>query len=368
LAAIKDNVAMAAYKSIPGWTWASPVLAWVVLVIAAFVDAHGALAAVAGAVLIATVFSAVHHAEVVAHRVGEPFGTLILAVAVTVIEVALIVSIMVGSEGKAELARDTVFAAVMIICNGLVGICLLAGGMRHHEQGFQLQGASAALAVLAALTTLTLIVPNYTTTTPGPYFNTSQLIFAGAASLLLYGAFVFVQTVRHRDYFLPVGGGGEEAHAEPPSNRTAIASTLLLIVSLVAIVGLAKVLTPTVEGAIAKVGWPVAFVGVVIAALVLLPEGVAALRAARTNRLQTSLNLALGSALATIGLTIPVIAVLAIALGRPLELGLGMKDQVLLALTLLVGVITLGTGRTTLLQGCIHLVIFGAFLFLAIVP
>jgi Ca2+:H+ antiporter len=239
--------------------------------------------------------------------------------------------------------------------------------MRHHEQDFHVLGACAALAVLAALTTLTLILPNYTTTTPGPAFNTSQLIFAGLVSLLLYGAFIFVQTVRHRDYFLPVGGD-EEAHADLPSGTTALISTVLLLVALVAIVGLAKALTPTVESTIAKLGWPVAVVGIVIATLVLLPESVAALKAARANRLQTSLNLALGSALATIGLTIPVVAVVSIALAKPLELGLGMKDEVLLAVTLLIGVITLGTGRTTLLQGCIHLVMFAVFLFLAIVP
>ena len=352
----------------PWWAWTWPALAWVVLVITMFAGAPGLTALPAGMVLIATVFAAVYHAEVIAHRVGEPFGSLVLAVAVTVIEVALIVSIMAGVEGKAGLARDTVFAAVMIICNGVVGLCLLAGGVRHHEQGFQIQGASAALAVLAALTTLTLILPNLTTTTPGPVFSTSQLVFAGVVSLVLYGSFVFIQTVRHRDYFLPAGGGGEEAHAPLPSNAAALVSLGLLIAALVAIVGLAKVLTPAVEAGIARVGAPAAVVGIVIAALVLLPEALAAVRAARANRLQTSLNLALGSALASIGLTIPAVAVVSIVLGQPLELGLGTKDVVLLALTVLVGVITLGTGRTTVLQGIVHLVIFAAFLFFAVVP
>ena len=358
---------MATAERTPWWAWAWPALAWVVLVITMFAGAPAVIAAAAGVVLIATVFAAVYHAEVIAHRVGEPFGSLVLAVAVTVIEVALIVSVMVGVEGKAGLARDTVFAAVMIICNGLVGLCLLAGGVRHHEQGFQIQGASAALAVLAALTTLTLILPNLTTTTPGPVFSTSQLVFAGVISLVLYGSFVFIQTVRHRDYFLPAGGG-EDAHAAPPSNAAALVSLGLLIAALVAIVGLAKTLTPAVEAAIARVGAPAAVVGIVIAGLVLLPEGVAAVRAARANRLQTSLNLALGSALASIGLTIPAVAVVSIVLGQPLELGLGPKDVVLLALTVLVGVITLGTGRTTVLQGIVHLVIFAAFLFFAVVP
>jgi Ca2+:H+ antiporter len=328
----------------------------------------GLVDAAAGVALITTVFAAVYHAEVAAHRTGEPFGTLVLAVAVTIIEVALIVSVMVAAPAeKAGLARDTVFAAVMIVCNGIVGLCLLWGGARHHEQGFQVHGASAALAVLAALTTLTLILPNVTTTVPGPLFSTSQLVFEGIISLVLYGSFVFIQTVRHRDYFLPVGIS-DEAHAPLPSNKTAIVSAVLLLAALVAVVGLAKSLTPTLEIGLARLDVPKAVVGIVIAALVLLPEGLAALRAARVNRLQTSLNLALGSALATIGLTIPAVAVVSIALHQPIELGLGAKDQVLLALTLLVGVITLGTGRTTVHQGVVHLVIFAVFLFFAVVP
>ena len=359
---------MAATRT-PWWAWAWPVLAWVILLMTPFAGAGGLVASAAGATLIATVFAAVYHAEVVAHRTGEPFGTLVLAVAVTVIEVALIVSVMVAAPAeKAGLARDTVFAAVMIVCNGIVGLCLLWGGARHHEQGFQIYGASAALAVLAALTTLTLILPNVATSVPGPAFSTSQLVFAGIVSLVLYGSFVFIQTVRHRDYFLAAERDDEEAHAPPPSDRTAVVSVVLLLAALVAVVGLAKSLTPMLEIAVARLDVPKAVVGIVIAALVLLPEGLAALRAARANRLQTSLNLALGSALASIGLTIPAVAVVSVVLGQPLELGLGDKDQILLALTLLVGVITLGTGRTTVLQGIVHLVIFAVFLFFAVVP
>jgi len=245
---------------------------------------------------------------------------------------------------------------------------LLVGGARHHEQEFQIQGASAALAVLVALTSLTLILPNFAGSELGPLYSTPQLVFAGLASLVLYGSFVFVQTIRHRRYFLPVQTDDRAVHAPPPSNRIAVLSAGLLLVSLVAVVGLAKVLTPTVEFGIAYIGVPKAVVGIVIATLVLLPESLAALRAARNDRLQTSLNLALGSALATIGLTIPAVAALSIALGQPLELGLEAKDQVLLALTLLLGVITLGTGRTTVLQGIVHLVIFAVFLFFAVVP
>jgi Ca2+:H+ antiporter len=339
------------------------------ILIAMIVVGGGVLAAMAGAALIATVFAAVYHAEVVAHRIGEPFGTLVLAVAVTVIEVALIVSIMIGaSAGKPELARDTVFASVMIACNGVVGLCLLSGGVRHHEQGFQVQGASAALAVLAALATLTLILPNVTTTVPGPVFSKWQLIFAGVISFALYSAFVFVQTVRHRGYFLPIADEGASAEGPLPSGKIALFSAALLLAALIAVVGLAKALTPTVENAVDRLEVPKAVVGVIIAMLVLLPEGLAAVRAAGANQLQTSLNLALGSALASIGLTIPAVAVVTIVLGQPLELGLSAKDQVLLALTLLVGVITLGTGRATVLQGIVHLVIFAAFLFLAVLP
>jgi Ca2+:H+ antiporter len=355
--------------STPWWAWTWPALALLVLAARILTGDSLIFDAAAGAILIAVVFVAVYHAEVVAHRLGEPFGTLVLAVAVTIIEVALIVSVMAGGGAeKAGLARDTVFSAVMISCNGIVGLCLLAGGVRHHVQGFQLEGASAALAVLAPLTTLTLIFPNVTLTTPGPMFSTPQLVFAGVVSLVLYGAFVFVQTVRHRDYFLPVDGGGEEAHAPPPPAATAALSAGLLVACLIVVVVLAKLLTPPLEVGLTFLGTPKTFVGVVIAALVLMPEGLAALRAARANRLQTSLNLALGTTLASIGLTIPVVAATSILLGQPLLLGLDAKEEILLAVTLLVGVVTLGTGSTTVLQGIVHLVIFAAFLFFAVVP
>lgn len=352
----------------PWWTWTWPVLALATLIANIVFGAARVMPALSGAILIAAVFAAVYHAEVIAHRVGEPFGTLVLALAVTIIEVALIVSVMVGVSGdKAGLARDTVFAVVMIVCNGVVGLCLLMGGVRHHEQGFQVQGASAALAVLATLTILTMVVPNFTVGSPGAAFSTSQLVFAAIISLVLYGSFVFVQTLRHRDYFLPLEGGHED-HASPPSTSVALASLALLLVSLVAIVGLAKALTPAVENVIESLGAPKAAVGVAIAMLVLMPESLAAVRSARSNRLQTSLNLALGSALASIGLTIPAVAAVSITLGQQLDLGLTAKEIVLLALTLLVGIITLGTGRTTVLQGIVHLVIFSAFLFLTAVP
>ena len=351
----------------PKWTWIVPLVAWLVLV-AAMLKPGGIVLAVAVLALTGAVFAAVHHAEVVAHRIGEPFGTLVLAVAVTVIEVALIVSVMLsGGADKEALARDTVFAAIMICCNGIVGLCLLVGGIRHHEQGFQIQGASSALAVLCAMSVLIMVLPNYATTVPGPGLSSSQLVFAGFISLVLYMVFVFIQTISHRDYFL-VNNADEDVHPAPPSNSVALASVGWLIVSLVAVVGLAKALSPMVESGVSRVGAPAAVVGIIIAALVLLPEGLAALRNARANRLQTSLNLALGSALASIGLTIPTVAAVSLLMDRPIVLGLVEKEVVLLAVTLIVGVITLGTGRTTLLQGVVHLVIFAAFLFFAVVP
>jgi Ca2+:H+ antiporter len=355
----------------PWWAWFWPLAAWAALAGAKVMELNAWLVGAAAVALVATVFAAVYHAELVAHRVGEPFGTLVLAVAVTVIEVALVVSVMLGGgPEKAALARDTVFAAVMLVCNGVVGMCLLAGGMQYRAQGFQLQGASGALAVLTALTTLTLVLPNFTTTTPGPVFTPSQLAFVGVVSLVLYGVFVFVQTVRHPGDFLEDGpeNGMEDLHEAPPSTRAALVSTVLLVVALVAVVGLAKSLSPAMEAGLAWAGAPKSVIGVVIAALVLLPEAVAALRAARVNRLQTSLNLALGSALASIGLTIPAVAAVSVVLGTPLTLGLDQKEEVLLGLTLLVSVLTLGTGRTTVLQGAVHLVILAVFLFLAVVP
>jgi Ca2+:H+ antiporter len=353
---------------LPRWTLAVPLVAWIVLGAAYALPGNQLLLVLVGIALCAAVFTAVHHAEVVAHRVGEPFGTLVLAVAVTVIEVALIVSVMLTSgPEKAGLARDTVFAAVMIVCNGLVGLCLLVGGIRHREQDFQSRGAAAALAVLASLSVLTLVMPNYTTTSAGPVLSPSQLAFAGVSSLVLYGVFVFVQTVRHRDYFL-ADVPNEDVHAAPPSAGLALTSGGLLLVCLVAVVLLAKVLSPVVETAVENAGAPPAVVGIIIAALVLLPEGLAAVRAARADRLQNSLNLALGSALASIGLTIPTVAAVFLTTGQPLVLGLDGKETVLLVLTLIVGTLTLSTGRTTILQGAVHLSLFAAYLFLSFAP
>ncbi|HVF63351.1 MAG TPA: ionic transporter y4hA [Casimicrobiaceae bacterium] len=354
----------------PRWPYVVPVAAGAVLLVASQFAIGVAVATAAAAALVAAVTASVHHAEVIAHRVGEPFGTLVLAVAVTVIEVALIVSVMqTGGTDKAALPRDTIFSAVMIICNGVVGLCLVVGGLHHHEQSFRIEGANAALAAIIALSALTLVLPSFTVSSPGPQYTTTQLAFAAAASLALWALWVFVQTVRHRDYFLPPETpGDEDAHAAPPTVRRAWTSFGLLMVSLVVVVGLAKTLSPTIERSVDAAGAPQAVIGVIIALLVLLPETWAAIRAARANRIQTSLNLAYGSALASIGLTIPVVAAVSVILALPLDLGLEAKDLVLLTLTFLVSSITLVSGRTNVMSGAVHLVIFAAFLFLAFVP
>lgn len=359
---------MKTLTAIPPWSVAAPVFGWALLAPDGIVAPWFAF--VLAFALVACVLSAVHHAEVVAHRVGEPFGTLVLAVAVTVIEVALIVSLMLESgESTSALARDTVFAAVMIILNGMVGLCLLAGGSRHREQSFGVYGVNASLATLAAIAVLTLVLPNYTTSLPGPVYTPTQLGFVAVVSLVLYATFLLVQAVRHRNYFLPEHDtDDEEAHATPPTRVAALASSLLLLACLGAVVLLAKKLAPTIEAAVSAAGAPKAVVGVIIATVVLLPESLAALRAARANRLQTSLNLALGSALASIGLTIPAVAIVSLATGWTLTLGIDAKSSVLLMLSLVVATLSLGTGRTTVLQGAVHLVIFAVYLFTTIVP
>ena len=352
------------------WSKLIPVLGALVLAAAIVLPMNPVIAAICLLTLMGVVICAVHHAEVVAHRVGEPFGTLVLALAVTIIEVALIVSIMLsGGPETAVVPRDTVFSAIMIICNGLIGLCLLIGGIRYREQSFNIGGANAALATLIALTTLSLVLPAFTTSSAGLTYSPSQLGFAAIASLVLWGTFVFVQTIRHRDYFLPVANRADEnIHATPPTDREAWVSFGFLLLGLAVVVGLAKTLSPSIEAAVVRVGAPQATIGVLIAVLVLLPETTAAIRAAMANRLQTSLNLALGSALASIGLTIPAVALTSRILGTPLQLGLQAKDLVLLTLTFLVTSITLMTGRTSVMQGAIHIVIFAAFLFLTLIP
>jgi Ca2+:H+ antiporter len=357
-------------SDLPLWTILAPVFAGIVMAAALFHLALGGFfVALIALSLAGSVFAAVHHAEVIAHRIGEPFGTLVLALAVTLIEVALIVSLMIaGGAEAAALARDTVFATVMIILNGIIGLCLLVGGLKYSEQTFSLDGVSAALVALGAIVVLTLVFPNYTLTTPGPYYSPSQLMLIAVVSLAIYGAFIFAQTIGHRGIFVQGDAAQEQQHASQPSNAVSAAGAILLLACLAAVVLLAKKLAPSLEAAVLRVGAPNAVVGVIIAAIVLLPEGLAALRAARANRLQTSLNLALGSALASIGLTIPAVSLLSLYMGTHLVLGIDNKSTVLLVLSLFITAIALRTGRTIVLHGIVLLVIFVVYLFTTVIP
>ncbi|GAA4880541.1 ionic transporter y4hA [Kitasatospora terrestris] len=355
------------------WTTAAPVAAFALLLATWKRDLPGPLVALVAVFLAAAVLAAVHHAEVVAHRVGEPYGSLVLAVAVTIIEVALIVTLMAdGGDKSAGLARDTVFAAVMITCNGILGLSILVGALKYRVAVFNAEGTGAAFATIATLATLSMVLPTFTTSKPGPEFSPAQLVFAAAASIVLYGLFVATLTVRHREDFLPVTAAGDVLdtadHADPPSNRETATSLVLLALALISVVGLAKGISPTIEDGVAAAGLPASVVGVVIALLVLLPETIAAVRAAVRNEVQTSLNLALGSALASIGLTIPAVALASVWLEGPLLLGLGANHMVLLALTVAVGTLTVIPKRATPLQGGVHLALLAAYLELALVP
>jgi Ca2+:H+ antiporter len=357
------------HRAIPIWTIVAPVIGGA-FAVAAALGAGGYVVLLMGLGMVGSVFAAVHHAETVAHRVGEPYGTLVLALAVTLIEVSLIGSVTLAGHGAAAtLARDTVFATVMIILNGIVGLSLLVGGLQHQAQEFSLEGVSAALVALATIVIMTLVFPNFTVTTPGPFYSGSQLAFVAVVSVVIYGAFILTQTISHRPLFLDAGPEQEESLPSPrPPASIAFASAGLLFVCLVVVVMSAHILSPLLEAKVAAWGAPNAIVGIVIAVLVLLPEGIAALRAARQNRLQSSLNLALGSALASIGLTIPAISILSLVVGVKLELGIDMKSVVLLLLSLFTTTIILRTGRTMILHGVILIVLFLVYLFFTTVP
>jgi Ca2+:H+ antiporter len=365
---------MSAHGPMPPSAWIFPALAVLFFAGATalgftFTPSIAGLAFAAGllVILFGTVFAAVHHAEVIAERIGEPYGTLLLTLAVTIIEVALIATIMLGEKPVPTLARDTVFAVVMIVCNGLVGLCILAGGLRYREQDVQVSGSSLYLSVLVVLATITLIMPNYTLTTPGPIYSAGQLGFVSVVTILLYGVFLYTQTIRHRGYFIgkeaAPGNGGV-----PLSNRLLALSIVLLLVSLLAVVLLAKKFSLVVDFTIGLIGAPPALAGVLVALLILLPESVAAIAAARKNDLQKSINLALGSSIATIGLTIPAVAVAAYALDKQLVLGLDAEGMVLLVLTFVLSMLTFATGRTNILFGLVHVVVFAVFVFMVFVP
>jgi Ca2+:H+ antiporter len=368
-----ESHCMSPHDAIPRSSWVFPALGVALFVAATALGvsftptaAGFVFAVVLLVILFGTVFAAVHHAEVIAHRIGEPYGTLLLTLAVTIIEVALIATIMLGDKAVPTLARDTVFAVVMIVCNGLVGVCILIGGLKFREQDFRVSGANLYLSVLVVLATITLILPNTTLTAPGPVFSGAQLAFVSVATVLLYAVFLYTQTIRHQDYF--VGDGGIEGGAAGISGRTLALSVALLLVSLLAVVLLSKKFSLVVDAGTELVGAPPAFAGILVALLILLPESISAIAAARGNDLQKSINLALGSSVATIGLTIPAVAVAAYVLDKQLVLGLSEQNMVLLVMTFVLSMLTFGTGRTNILFGLVHLVVFAIYIFMVFVP
>ncbi len=354
----------------PVWSILVPVVGILAasITVLNLLNTGNSIAAVALAVLLgACVFASVHHAEIIAAKTGEPYGSIVLALAVTVLELGLILSLMIAApDGGPTIARDTVFSAIMIITTGIVGLCLLFGSRRHFEQTISISGTASALSVLAVLAAITLILPNHTISTRGPTFSTAQLFMVAITSLILYASFLFVQTVRHREYFLDIDPNDGQ-HAIP-TTATFRTSLLLLAVALAAVILLSKSLSPALNSLIAGAGLPPAFTGVVIATMILLPEGIAALRAALANRLQVSINLALGSGLATIGLTIPAVAFADMIGGFNIALGISETQTVLLVLALFVSALTLGNGRTNILLGVVHLSIFAMFLLISAVP
>jgi Ca2+:H+ antiporter len=355
----------------PAWTFAIPMVSLLILGIYFIFPQFPAIVLLLCGGLIGSVVTAVHHAEVIALKVGEPFGTLVLALSVTIIEVALIVSMMLSGGAEAMgLARDTIFAAIMIILNAIIGLSLFIGASKHQIQGFNLEGVTVALSIMTVIIILTMVLPNYVTSAAavGTYTH-SQLLFIAFLTLVLFGTFIFCQTIRHRSYFLEVVQA-ECTNTEviKPTTKTTILSLVILLISLVVVVLSAKGISPTLEVLLERYGAPMATLGILIAAIVLLPEFGAAMRAAQANRLQSSLNLAIGSAIASIGLTIPVVAIVSISMGWTLELGLDAKSIVLLTLSLFIVAISLRTGNTTILPGIVHLCIFCAYLFFSFVP
>lgn len=319
--------------------------------------------------LISAVLSSVHHAEVVAHKVGEPYGTIVLAICITILEVGLIISFMLsGGEGSQTYPRDTVFAAVMIILNGILGICILVGGVKYSEQFFARSSATTYLVSLLAILVLTLILPNFTSTVRGPYYSEPQLIFVSFACLVIYGVFLMVQTVRHRNYFVVENDDEQEHHVEKPDVKATLLSLVFLVLCLGIVIFLAKGLSPVIEDFVENMGAPRALVGVIIAAIVLLPEGLAAIRAARRNQIQSSINLSLGSALASVGLTIPAVSAVCILYDIPFVLGLDVKSIILLGLSVFIVMLSLSRGKTNILYGTVLLVNLAAYIFTVIVP
>ncbi len=349
------------------WTTVIPILAWALL-FSGLIEGSSVFQIIASVLLILSVMSAVHHSEIIAHRVGEPYGTIILAVAVTVIEVSIIISLMLsGGHEASSLARDTVFSATMLILNGIIGLCLFIGGWKFREQNFSKHSATIALVSLVSIVILTMVFPSFTTSVAGPFYSVAQLTFVSISCLIIYAFFLFAQTTRHREYFLSTEED-EQGETVKISNTVLAASLAFLFISLGIVVLLAKTLSSPIETIVIGNNLPKALVGVIIAAVILLPEGIAAILAAQSNRLQTSLNLALGSALASIGLTIPCVSVISGIYGMKLILGLDIKSIILLGLSVFIVMLSLASGRTNIVYGVVLLINLLAFIFLIIYP
>ena len=326
------------------------------------------------AAILGSALAVVRHAEHLAARLGEPYGTLLLTLSVTFIEVASIAAVMLHGANNPSLARDTLFAVVMIILNGMVGLSLLLGGWRHREQQYNLQGANAYLAVIVTLVVLTMILPDFTQTTPGPTLSHPQELLLALIGLGLYAMFLAMQTGRHRGFFNLAneheeGAGSVVAarRAEPLSRpRPALKHAALLVAYLLPVVFLAEQFAAPVDYLIETLRAPAAFGGVIIAVLVATPEAIGAVRAALANHLQRSVNIFLGSVLATIGLTVPSIIVVSRLTGHDIVLGVEHTDLVMLALTLFLCVVTFGSGRTNVIQGAVHVVLFAVYLALIV--
>ncbi|MGE5394883.1 MAG: calcium:proton antiporter [Candidatus Saccharibacteria bacterium] len=349
------------------WTTSLPILAWI-LYFSGLIDNHAIFQVAATILLIFSVISAVHHSEIIAHRVGEPFGTIILAVAITIIEVSIIVSLMVsGGKEASSLARDTVFSATMLILNGIVGLCLFIGALKYKEQNFSKHSATIALVSIVSIVILTLVFPSFTTSKVGPYYSTPQLIFVSIACLIIYSFFLFAQTTRHREYFQS-GDDDDKTKNVSIGKKVFITSLGFLIICLAIVVLLAKTLSPTIERIVITNNLPKSLVGIIIAGIILLPEGIAAIVASKNNKLQTSINLALGSALASIGLTIPCVSVVSILFHFDIILGIDIKSMLLLGLSVFIVMLSLISGRTNIVYGAVLLVNLMAYIFLIINP
>lgn len=350
------------------WTTSLPLLA-LILYFSGLLDNSILFQVIAGVLLILCVMSAVHHSEIIAHRVGEPYGTIILAVSITIIEVAIIISLMVsGGETYAAFARDTVYAAVMLILNGIVGLCLFIGGRKFHTQTFSPHSVKIALVSLVSIVAFTMILPTFTKSQGGPYYTEGQLLFEFFACIAIYTAFISAQTIRHREYFISEETDSKDDHKQAVSDTSLVVSLVFLLISLAIVVLLAKTLSPPIEKVIVNYGLPKSLAGIIIAAIILLPEGIAAVSAAMNNRLQTSLNLSLGSAIASIGLTIPVVSIASYIYGFPLILGLDILPIILLVISIFTVMISLIGGRSNSVYGVVLLVNLVAYIFLTINP